>query len=1328
MAIQRRLDVFALIETKLRDSTELRAMADAEAIRRGVHLRFLSCCRPDTFSADGELNDPSGGILIVVLNPSLVISDIWSDSKGLLSFSAKLPGVRRFALLACYLPDACSPYARWTDDLIESAATEIRRRRVGHGDLVFWLGDLNLRLGSDHLGRRVSPDNLARATPRVRHLRRALRILGMLPVHGRDDHIPAIFTSKSIIPGLPGRSEVDYIIAPTALPAAMFRPIAAPSWGSEELCEDSTHIPLMIEIDIGAVQEDPAPHKLRRRKLFVLPPYSDRRWFDVHKHIEQGIPRVLRAVNHPQATPESSYAEIIELFRAAAVTVCGTPEARAQTFRHRLYHHAPLPSELVTLFQLSRSLRKRSNAARGITKVRLRQEADKVKTTATTLADAFLRRFRDKVLSQMQHLMRIDPHSVYTYLRHLRGAEVTNGADKSDIPSGPDGQPPLVRFWRGHKSLVTQLNAMPLATSLNSNVWRQHVFQAAQGAELVRLFSARELYPYLFPPTKRFRFQPCHAACVICEQYAHEVDQWRPGDPFPQMGVPHHRGALHTSRGPGLDGLVAELIRWVRPEDYADVFDYRMAVCQLLAGQFNNWLTTGTVPDGDFADCVTTPLLKPVKAGQPLPHLWDPDSYRFITSSQLIAKAFSTILASRLSHWAVRTGLLSVEQVAFLPFRGTEEHVFTLQQVLRERSRQQELTYLLFVDLKKAYDTVHLDALWKVLEWQGVPAQLIDLLRDWAGKRRTRVRVNGELSEAYPMSKGVPQGDPLSCMLFNLYIDSLSRFLKSRPDLQGVTAFTGAITLQHLLYADDLVGLASSAAELQRLLSYVKEWADAWGMEINTGIGKTEAMLVDTAVAAALAPPALQLNDGRLVHWTARYRYLGYYLRSDLRDDDAVEFLLSHLDYLWNTHFVHNGLVRHASAAFQMQYYSTMVQGSLRHLRALTTIDAADAVRLEKKLLGHVRVIFRMRRATPVDMVSAMGAMLPWYAVHAQEHERLYLQLREAKYPQSIAARVFRLARADPHLGASAAKRNWVREWERKRGELVELGVPAANPGLPYHLVPVAAGKFGRAVAFVRWQQQGRSRNQIALATAPCNAGDQPSYLPTEAVADLYERFLAPLASLGNHRAFTPLSAHGPGCSGSIPARTNLAARRVSPIMWARTGAAAMSSPLFKLVGIHRASHAAQLSQCHLCHGATPLDFYHLANECTHPAIKSWRCRCGAAIRRLVDKLTTVLRSERERAGREPEDRLLSRAAQAARRIDLNSVEGDFLTYRLLVAHPWPERMALPHMRVVRLLGRVFDLPGVYHRFERPALDLWSKWSERWLWKLSNAWHRANTW
>jgi len=174
--------------------------------------------------------------------------------------------------------------------------------------------------------------------------------------------------------------------------------------------------------------------------------------------------------------------------------------------------------------------------------------------------------------------------------------------------------------------------------------------------------------------------------------------------------------------------------------------------------------------------------------------------------------------------------------------------------------------------------------------------------------------------------------------------------------------------------------------------------------------------------------------------------------------------------------------------------------------------------------------------------------------------------------------------------------------------------------------------------------------------------------------------------------------------------------------MWARTGAAAMSSRLFRRGRLDRTARA---TQCPLCRGTAPLDFYHLAVECVHPVIDEWRARCEEALRRFVPSLLRLLARERDRAGREPEDLLFDRARRAVRRADLNSHQGDFLIYRLLVAHPWPESTARPHMRVVRLMGRAFDLPGVYHRFERPALDLWCRWSVRWIWQLSHAWREA---
>ena len=256
--------------------------------------------------------------------------------------------------------------------------------------------------------------------------------------------------------------------------------------------------------------------------------------------------------------------------------MCGTHLPRVRTFKQRLYKGAPLPTEVVALFDLARQCRKRSKLSTcALAREFWKCSGDDAKHTAVAMADSFLLRFRDTLMSNLQHEMRVDPHQVHAYLRHLHGAETTNCADPSAIPADPSGRPPLARFSSACKKLVTQTDSDPLPAAATSPQWLHFVHNVPDGDVIARPFTATELYPYFFPPSKRLRFRPCHAHCRICTQYLSEISQWRPRDPFPKMPAPHHRGGLHTSRGADIECLVAELIIWVRPEDWCDRFDYR---------------------------------------------------------------------------------------------------------------------------------------------------------------------------------------------------------------------------------------------------------------------------------------------------------------------------------------------------------------------------------------------------------------------------------------------------------------------------------------------------------------------------------------------------------------------------------------------------------------------------------------------------------------------------------------------------------------------------------------------------------------------------------
>jgi hypothetical protein len=105
-------------------------------------------------------------------------------------------------------------------------------------------------------------------------------------------------------------------------------------------------------------------------------------------------------------------------------------------------------------------------------------------------------------------------------------------------------------------------------------------------------------------------------------------------------------------------------------------------------------------------------------------------------------------------------------QAAFRSKRSCTDNLFVLTRILQEAGNNKTV-YAFFLDVRKAYDTVWRDGLSaKLLE--KVDGKLWRVLRDLAIKSTSQVRVNGDLSEAFPEWRR-PRGPHL--LLFDIFID-----------------------------------------------------------------------------------------------------------------------------------------------------------------------------------------------------------------------------------------------------------------------------------------------------------------------------------------------------------------------------------------------------------------------------------------------------------------------------------------------------------------------------------------------------------------------------
>ena len=205
-----------------------------------------------------------------------------------------------------------------------------------------------------------------------------------------------------------------------------------------------------------------------------------------------------------------------------------------------------------------------------------------------------------------------------------------------------------------------------------------------------------------------------------------------------------------------------------------------------------------------------------------------------MTSS--IYKAYCYVLNDRLAKWIETEDKISDAQNGFRAKRSTIDQLSTLTNILEHRKKLKQSTFVAYVDFSKAYDNIKHCKLWDKLETFHINGKMLNAIKSLYGTVKCAVRVNNYITDWFNVTTGLKQGCLLSTTLFNLYINDLSEQLDI--PIKGISI--EGKTINHLFYADDLVLIAESEADLQLLLNILSNWCNVNKMSIN--VDKTKVM------------------------------------------------------------------------------------------------------------------------------------------------------------------------------------------------------------------------------------------------------------------------------------------------------------------------------------------------------------------------------------------------------------------------------------------------------------------------------------------------------
>ena len=271
----------------------------------------------------------------------------------------------------------------------------------------------------------------------------------------------------------------------------------------------------------------------------------------------------------------------------------------------------------------------------------------------------------------------------------------------------------------------------------------------------------------------------------------------------------------------------------------------------------NECLLQGEVPQ----DWLLARVALIFKKGDP----GDCNNYRPICMVPVAYKVFAAMLKQRFLDAGLDARLWQ-SQYGFRCKRSTEDAMYVARRHIELACAQRAgQISLLALDWKKAFDSVHVEALSDALRRMGLPPSYVALIHSMMTSRNFFVEDCGQCSSTRPQKSGISQGCTLSPLLFVALMtvmmhDAISNFSLAAKDAYKMGS------LLDLVYADDTLLMGVNAHHLSEFLDVVATCGKQYGLELHHG----KFQLLQVGTQAEVTTP-----QGVAIHPSSSMEYLG---------------------------------------------------------------------------------------------------------------------------------------------------------------------------------------------------------------------------------------------------------------------------------------------------------------------------------------------------------------------------------------------------------------------------------------------------------------------
>ena len=285
-----------------------------------------------------------------------------------------------------------------------------------------------------------------------------------------------------------------------------------------------------------------------------------------------------------------------------------------------------------------------------------------------------------------------------------------------------------------------------------------------------------------------------------------------------------------------------------------------------------------------------------------------PQNYRPIALQNAMYKVYTAIIADFIMEHCERNGIVTEEHAAGKRGSwGCADQLLINKMIYEEVVSNRRNLVTVWLDYKKAFDSVHHSWILESLKLAKVPDVIIQAISQLMLKWRTQARLNSGKenieTDFIKYLRGILQGDTMSLILFVLTVNPLS-FLLSKYEGYSIGKTKRTKNISHLFFIDDLMLYALNLNRMIEMLKMVVQFSEDVGM--NFGVNKCAYQCIERGKRKEQSQP-LEVNGLIIkeVEEGDNYKYLGVDesvgINGPLNKDRVVKEYKARVKKIWNS-------------------------------------------------------------------------------------------------------------------------------------------------------------------------------------------------------------------------------------------------------------------------------------------------------------------------------------------------------------------------------------------------------------------------------------------